>query len=545
MGEQVTEIRQISYSPELTWKTEREITATGGDAAAYTYATSAAGLTDATPNKFHGAMFLCSTGSGTNDTKWRRCDGFDPGATPTADTAYFQGDPWAADPSADKFKIHFVPKMAEAGKLTRKEVFASRKGYKSGSLNKKYKDAYIRTDVDLAFALELNGPGYKASYGEVEAAPAPSTTTFKVLLATTLYQVGQSILINNTTDSLLRRRITAIDSSTMVITVTPAMPHAPTAADKVFGLSAPGECGVLMAGCMGSTLNAGRGDAVQASPAPTTTAFTVLDGTQFVAGCYIGVTVGTGVEWTQVTAVATNALTVSPALSSIPSAGAVVYNAWTIQPADTSHESFTLTSYEHAVKRVLLGCRGTFKIEGIETDEAIPKVSFEFMAGADETLSDASIPSDWTDAMDNFDPPAAVGNFLQIDPAAANTASKEFSNASFSLGSEVSRRKARSATAGIANVSVTGWKECTLQVRINKDTLATYNPITAMEAGTLQRVRLILGGTPGRTVIIDMKEAQTMAVSDEESDGRDYWGVTFEAKDTRSNTRPAFVIALA
>jgi hypothetical protein len=216
-----------------------------------------------------------------------------------------------------------------------------------------------------------------------------------------------------------------------------------------------------------------------------------------------------------------------------------------MQPADTGHESFMFTLYKHAIKYVVNGCRVGMSIEGIETD-ALPVVKFEALSGGADVRTDEAIPADWDDAYANTTPPVPVGYYLQVAPALANTASKEFTDASFELGSDLSRRYAPSASEGIANVSITGWKAPTIKCKLNKEALSTLNPFTAATAGTLQRVRLILGGTPGSTVIIDFRQAQTLIVNEAESDGRDYWEVEFHAKDdATSATLPPFVVALA
>lgn len=75
----------------------------------------------------------------------------------------------------------------------------------------------------------------------------------------------------------------------------------------------------------------GAGSTVEASPAPTTTAFTVATGhgSRFAAGQVILVQTSAGLEPTVVASIATDAITVAWALSAAPAAGNVVVNTTT------------------------------------------------------------------------------------------------------------------------------------------------------------------------------------------------------------------------
>jgi len=270
--------------------------------------------------------------------------------------------------------------------------------------------------------------------------------------------------------------------------------------------------------------------------------------TQYAVNQYIGVGLTTGTEWVKITAVDSGGsgdLNVAPDLSASPADGDIIYACWTMDPADTGHESYTITAYEHAIKHVLTGCVGTFSIDGIEPD-SIPKINFEFTSGGNETVSADTIPSDWCDAYADYDPPLPVGAILQIDPATAGVASKEFISASFELGQTVSRRLSPSGSAGVAAVSVTDRDAPTHTVTYNMDAETTFNPLDAMEAGTLQKIRLILGGDPSEAVIIEFRKAQTMSVQAfQENDGRETWEVVYQAKDPGdSTTLEPWVIAL-
>lgn len=540
MAEQITGIEQVAYSRETTWNSETTHTASSGT----TTTMVSADLTDAPVNKFRGAMFYCvnDDDAATNDGLWRKCDGFDP----ANNRARFDGDAWAAAiANADTFKHYFIPRFSECS-LSRDLKFGDRSGYKRESLYKKFNDPYIRGEAGISLTAELTGMGHKATYGEASGSAAGQPIAMTAGHESR-FAVGQPILIRTTGAAAMGADewtvITSINTTAHTLTVSPVTANAAVNLDAVYGLSMPGELGVLLSGALGSVLQAGRGGEVAAAPAPAATGFTVTDGTQFAVGGIIGVGLTTGVEWTQVTSIATNAITVSPELSTAPVAADIVYNSWTCGPADTGHESYTFNLYKHGILYTVNGCKSTVSIEGIETD-ALPQAKFEILGGSTDARADGTLPSDWDDAYSAVTPPVPVGYYLQIAPAKANTASKEFSDASFELGSDLSRRYSPTATAGVANVSVTGWKAPVIKAKLNKEALSTLNPFTAATAGTLQRVRLILGTTPGATIVIDLRQAQTLVVNEAENDGRDYWEVEFHAKDDASSTVPPFVVAL-
>lgn len=552
MAEQISRIVALAYSPEETWNAEKTYTASAGST---TTVVSSADL-DVTDhpevNRFKDAMFYCVTDpvDGTNALAWRQCDGH----LPASDTVYFQNDAWAGTTAVnDTFKIFFVPRLIE-GSVKREDKFGDRSGYKRDNF-RKYPNPYIRTEADLSFTTELTGMGAVCGYGEFNGAAGSGTSVVLKANNGRHFSAGTFVKITTTgaAGGTSYNLVTAVSTDTL--TITPAYTGASLANDSVWGFAQPGEIGNLMMGCVGTLVSNGGMADEDTGAGSTTTCIPTHDATQFSAGDYIGVDYGSGtatadVRWVQVTDVTGGTVTVSPAMdgAAAPAAGDVLYNTWTVKPADTGHESFTMTVYEHAVKHVLTGCKGTFTIDNIDTDQ-IPQVKFEFVSGGNETLSDEAIPSDWVDATLDTTPPLPVGAYLQIAPTAANTASKEFRACSFSLGSSLTRRVSPSATTGIANISVTDWDAPTIKCQINMDTLSTYNPITAMEARTLQRVRLILGGDPGSTVIIDFRQSQITATQGfNETDGREYWDLEIKAMDpadTTSSTLPPWVIAIA
>ena len=78
--------------------------------------------------------------------------------------------------------------------------------------------------------------------------------------------------------------------------------------------------------------------------AASATAFTVAsgEGVNFGKGCFIAVAVSGEMEWTQITNISTDTLTVSPALSTTPSASAVVRNLYNFVPAESHSSSLAI-----------------------------------------------------------------------------------------------------------------------------------------------------------------------------------------------------------
>ena len=131
------------------------------------------------------------------------------------------------------------------------------------------------------------------------------------------------------------------------------------------------------------TRSAGTGDSVIGTPTPTTTTFTVSDGTRFAANDWILV----NNEVTQIQSIATNALTVSPALSSAPSATDVVYQAEVFTPDDTGHQTHTILSLVDDQLEELNGVSFTVKVTA-DSYGNIVMIEAEGDSGS-YTLSDA------------------------------------------------------------------------------------------------------------------------------------------------------------
>ena len=92
---------------------------------------------------------------------------------------------------------------------------------------------------------------------------------------------------------------------------------------------------VLMAAAIGNIHVSGSGgafDTVQASPAPTTTTFSVADGSKYAEGQTIAVLIGSSYEAARIKTISSNAITLHSHLSAAPAATATVYAGFTIFP---------------------------------------------------------------------------------------------------------------------------------------------------------------------------------------------------------------------
>jgi hypothetical protein len=123
----------------------------------------------------------------------------------------------------------------------------------------------------------------------------------------------------------------------------------------------------LMEAILGGYSEAAGGSAVEASPSPTTTAFTVGagHGARFAEGQIISVVVSGVAYPCIITDIATDALTVWPALPGAPAAAGLVYGAQNVH-LDETDESSLQWLHETQVDRgniwLLSGCQGDLSL---------------------------------------------------------------------------------------------------------------------------------------------------------------------------------------
>lgn len=154
----------------------------------------------------------------------------------------------------------------------------------------------------------------------------------------------------------------------------------------------PPECDALLYAMFGKR-TIPTGGVVAASPTPTTTAFTVT-GSTFTANDAILVEIGTGWQYTWITAVTDGtgdqALTVAPALTQAPATGADVKPGVTykLSSAEADFKSLSVYYYMDGIKFAMAGCRGNPSFEFKWGEVPTVKFKMELMSW---TATDADI----------------------------------------------------------------------------------------------------------------------------------------------------------
>lgn len=194
------------------------------------------------------------------------------------------------------------------------------------------------------------------------------------------------------------------------------------------------------------------GGTVAASPVPTTTEFKVSGtGTNITAGDVISIEVGTGWEHRIVTTATagTNEVTlVVPALTSAPTAGALVANGFKYYPVSTGHKTVSIYVYiDGGIKLSFRGCQGTFKIADFSVGTS-PKMVFS-MEALDVTYAASETPGYTPSINRTLKPAVVLGASLTLDNVEEKIRTLEFD-----LGIGVTRREAIQAVSGTDSMEI-------------------------------------------------------------------------------------------
>lgn len=145
----------------------------------------------------------------------------------------------------------------------------------------------------------------------------------------------------------------------------------------------------------------------------STTQFDVTGGTgsRFAVGAMI--LVGSEARW--ITTIATDTITVSPALSAIPAAGVTVYGGCNYTPKTTSHGSMTVETYlGSAVRRIVYGWMPNLEIEGLVSAE-LPRWKF---SGPFDSHVTNDVAAPYTPVFTSAIPRATKGSCVWFDGTA-------------------------------------------------------------------------------------------------------------------------------
>ena len=122
--------------------------------------------------------------------------------------------------------------------------------------------------------------------------------------------------------------------------------------------------------------------AVNAGSSTTAIVVQTGEGVRFKKGTFIAVTISGAKEWSKITNIATDTLTVSPALSGIPADGAAVQNLYNYAAAESHANSVTIQQANvgaTSAQYTFNGCHGNFGVEFPEFGQ-LPMMSLDITA---------------------------------------------------------------------------------------------------------------------------------------------------------------------
>jgi hypothetical protein len=226
--------------------------------------------------------------------------------------------------------------------------------------------------------------------------------------------------------------------------------------------------------------------------ASTTTTVNVTDGTNFEVGQPIMV----AGDITVITAINTNALTVSPPLSAAPVTAAVsVYAAgiYLLDDSDPGTVTFTVKSDDD--EYTVTGCKGSVALEGF-TAGGKPQLAFSFSGDTWTRTAKGSLP-----AQSTLTVPAAI---LAMDaPFYWGATAYATSEVGFTTGMTVSPKASTGGTAGRS-----GWVITADAPTITVKPYAASAWSTDYEAKTERRVLVSAGSTAGSAFAISFPNGQ-------------------------------------
>jgi len=214
---------------------------------------------------------------------------------------------------------------------------------------------------------------------------------------------------------------------------------------------------------------------------------------------------GSGIyEASIIESISTDTLTLAWALSNAPAAAKKVINGYCayIDPSGTDTYQFSCIGDDNAHEWLLLGCWGGFKLSNLLQVDSVAKLAFDWTA------------TDW----EQDTAALATASFEGADPLPTNEQMEIlFGNHGTSTRSRLSCSKleidpkvleAHGAYHARGNLDHQGVDRVRMSKRINPT--ATIAPdastayLAAFNAATAKRLTVIIGNTPGQTIVIDL-----------------------------------------
>lgn len=123
---------------------------------------------------------------------------------------------------------------------------------------------------------------------------------------------------------------------------------------------------IILTHALGTEHAAEGSTAVNAGSSTTAVVVQTGHGTRFKKGTFIAVQISGAMEWAKITNIATDTLTVAPALSGTPADGAIVRNLYNYAAAEAHANSLTIQQAnvgDSAAQYTFNGCHGNFALE--------------------------------------------------------------------------------------------------------------------------------------------------------------------------------------
>ncbi len=229
--------------------------------------------------------------------------------------------------------------------------------------------------------------GFESNFGTTPAGSFPNAMT-------RVFPLGDDLILEGLAEEMLPvgdERVRRLDAIHPVhglkiaskIGALKCLLKATPSANQLTASGTPIESGAYL--MLGHALGGVRADlGSTVASAASATGFTVQsgDGANFTKGCFIAVTIAGEPEWTQITNVSTDTLTVSPALSTTPSTSAVVRNLYNFVPAESHSSSLTLQQAfvgDSTAQVTANGCYGDISFEMPEFGK-LPSMSLSLTA---------------------------------------------------------------------------------------------------------------------------------------------------------------------
>jgi len=229
--------------------------------------------------------------------------------------------------------------------------------------------------------------GFESTFGTTPASTFPNAMT-------RVFPLGDDLILEGLAEEMLPvgdERVRRLDAIHPVhglrmaskIGALKTLLKATPSANQLTAAGTPIESGAyLMLGHALGGVRVAVGSTVASAASPTAFTLQAGDGANFAKGCFIAVTIAGEPEWTQITNVSTDTLTVSPALSGTPATSAVVRNLYNFVPAESHSSSLTIQQAfvgDSTAQVTANGCYGDISFEMPEFGK-LPSMSLSLTA---------------------------------------------------------------------------------------------------------------------------------------------------------------------